>query len=322
MALDAVLVLRTHLAAEVVDGVVAAEQDAVVPGEPVVVELVGAVGQTLTIRPSDGCQLRGRERLGHQHVVVHRNGHQPVALEERGEDVGAEGDGVRDHTAVRSDQGDRTGPVALDRADDAVLVDLDAEVGGHTCQLDAELGGVHHGAAVAIPVSGEEGVRVHLGLHGFAVEEAGLVAVPVHLMRLDGDRQLPRALELRVHAVSLDRVADPVEVRMTQLLEPVDLLRPSVDAVLMAVGQARLAESAVATGGGPGDARRFEQDDPALGVAFLGAHSGPQSGVSSADDGEVGTDRAVQRRVRRPLDVVEPEHPQGGVPERGVDDAR
>ena len=48
------------LAAEVVDGVVAAPQDAVVLGQPVVVELVGVVGEALAVAPADGVELGRR----------------------------------------------------------------------------------------------------------------------------------------------------------------------------------------------------------------------------------------------------------------------
>ena len=111
--------------------------------EPVVVELVRAVGEALAVRPADRCQLFGGERLGHQHVVVHGHGHQAVALEERGEHVRAEGHGIGDHPAVRGHQGDRSRSVSLDPAHQAVLVDLHPQVGGDAGQLCAEPRGVH-----------------------------------------------------------------------------------------------------------------------------------------------------------------------------------
>ena len=58
---------------EVVGGVVSAPQDAVVGGEPVVVEQVRHVAQPLTTGPADRGHLFGGERLGHQDVVVHRD---------------------------------------------------------------------------------------------------------------------------------------------------------------------------------------------------------------------------------------------------------
>jgi hypothetical protein len=79
----ALLVLLAHLAAEVVDRVVAAEQDPVVGAQTVVVELVRAVGEALAVLPADRVVLLRRQRLGHQRVVVDGHGHQPVALEQR-----------------------------------------------------------------------------------------------------------------------------------------------------------------------------------------------------------------------------------------------
>src|SRR6185437_1232692 len=52
-----VLVPLPDAAAVVVHGVVAAEQDAVVAGEPVVVELVGRVAEALTAGPADRREL-------------------------------------------------------------------------------------------------------------------------------------------------------------------------------------------------------------------------------------------------------------------------
>jgi hypothetical protein len=79
----AVVVDIIHLAAKVVDGVVAAKQDAVVAGDAVVMKLVGHVGNALPVLPADGRQLPP-QRLGHQHIVVHRDGVPAIALEQRG----------------------------------------------------------------------------------------------------------------------------------------------------------------------------------------------------------------------------------------------
>ena len=66
------VVARADRAAVAVDGVPAAEQDAAVGGEPVVVELVAAVADALAVRPAD--RVAGRvERLGDEHVVVDRH---------------------------------------------------------------------------------------------------------------------------------------------------------------------------------------------------------------------------------------------------------
>ena len=86
------LQLGRHPAPPVVDGVVAAPQDPVVLGEPVVVELVGDVGQALAVAPADRRQLRRRERLGHHAVVVDRHDVVAQPAQQRLERVGAQGD--------------------------------------------------------------------------------------------------------------------------------------------------------------------------------------------------------------------------------------
>ena len=89
-------------AAEVVDGVVAAPEDAPVVGEPVVVEQVAGVGEPVPLGPADGRALLGRERLGDQGVVPHRHdvGRQP-AQQRRRNAFGAQRDLARHHLAVR-----------------------------------------------------------------------------------------------------------------------------------------------------------------------------------------------------------------------------
>ena len=89
-------------AAEVVDRVVAAPEDPVVRRQPVVVELVAAVVDALPVPPADRGQLLGRQRLGHQRVVVDRHRVPAHPLHERGERVGAEGDPPRTHGARRT----------------------------------------------------------------------------------------------------------------------------------------------------------------------------------------------------------------------------
>ena len=68
-----VVELRPDPAAEVVDRVVAAPQDPVVGGEPEVVELVVPVAQALAPLPADRRALVGRQRIGHEDVVVDRH---------------------------------------------------------------------------------------------------------------------------------------------------------------------------------------------------------------------------------------------------------
>ena len=79
--------------------------------------------------------------------------------------------------------------------------------------------------------------------------------------------------------------------------------------VLRAVGQARLGEAAVAARGRPAERLGLQQHDAGRRVAPLGQHRGPQAAVPAADDREVGLVLAVQRRLADAAGVVEPEHP-------------
>ena len=74
MGLVALVVGVADPVVEVVGGVVAAPQNPIIGRQPVVVEHVRHIPQTLTLNPAHGGHLLSRERLGHQHMVVDRDG--------------------------------------------------------------------------------------------------------------------------------------------------------------------------------------------------------------------------------------------------------
>ena len=89
----------------------------------------------------------------------------------------------------------------------------------------------------------------------------------------------------------------------------VDLLRPAAEAVVAAVGEARFAEPAVATGRRPADRPRLDEGDARAGIAAAREESRPQPGVAASDDHEVDVvvaDEGAPSRLRG--EVVEPEH--------------
>lgn len=149
---------------------------------------------------------------------------------------------------------------------------------------------------------------VHERARRVGVEGVLLGGEPVELVRLHGDRELAGALELGIHPVPFDGPLDAVEVLQPQLLELVELLRPAVRAVLLAVREARLAEAAVASGRRPADRARLEDHDAPVGVALLRAQGRPEARVAAADDHEVGGDLAGERRMVGAGEAVEPEH--------------
>jgi hypothetical protein len=108
--------------AVVVDRVVAAPQDPVVRGHPVVVELVGQVADPLPVPPADAAELARRQRLGDQDVVVHRHGVQPDPADQAAERVRAQRGLAGGDRRVRGRQG-QPGPVAPDAEHRGLLED-------------------------------------------------------------------------------------------------------------------------------------------------------------------------------------------------------
>src|SRR5919197_1140968 len=69
----AALELRPNVVAEVVDRVIAAPEDPVVPRQAEVVKLVAQLEDPLPIPPPDTAQSLGSKRFGDEYVVVHRD---------------------------------------------------------------------------------------------------------------------------------------------------------------------------------------------------------------------------------------------------------
>ena len=148
-------------------------------------------------------------------------------------------------------------------------------------------------------------------------EELGELGQLGHLPVFHRDVQFSRTFELGVDPVSGDGGFDAVEVLPAEPFERVELAREPVQAVGFAVGQAAGTEAAVAAGRRPADGRRFDQDDVAAGIGLLGLQCGPQTGVTAADDDQIGVDRTDQRGQRRRCRwVVEPEHGGFGLGQR------
>ena len=163
--------------AEVVDGVVASEQDAVVGGQPVVVELVGAVADPLAVRPADRRELLRRERLGRERVVVDRHDERPHPSHERREGVGTQGHlggCERCQSAVTTST--RAGPLAS-IGHQGALVERDAQGLGRFGQAPGELRGMHQDCVVAVPEAGPVRGRRDLCPYLVAVEEAAVSAL-------------------------------------------------------------------------------------------------------------------------------------------------
>ena len=134
----------------------------------------------------------------------------------------------------------------------------------------------------------------------------------------DGEVELAGALELGVDAVADESLLDAVEVGRSHGLQRVELIGKPFESVGIAVGEARGAEAAVATGGRPADGVRLQQHDVSRGVVLLRLQRRPQTGVAAADDDQIRRLAADERRLRIGRGgVVEPEHRRLGVGECG-----
>ncbi len=99
-----VLLLGRDATAAVVHRVPAAPEDALILGEPVVVEHVAGVRERLAPAPADRLELLRAERLRHQRVVVDRDDVVAEPLEQRREGVGGEHGAARAQRAPRRAQ--------------------------------------------------------------------------------------------------------------------------------------------------------------------------------------------------------------------------
>ena len=154
----------------VVHRVVAAEQDAAVGAEPVVVELVGQVAHALAVAPAELGQPVVAERLGHEHVVVHRHRHEPVPLQQRREHVRREHGAVGAHHATVGDDLDAR-PGVVDAAHRGALVHDHARLDDDAGELEGQLRGMQDRVRAAVPPAREVGGRRELGAHRRLVEE-------------------------------------------------------------------------------------------------------------------------------------------------------
>ena len=144
---------------------------------------------------------------------------------------------------------------------------------------------------------------------------------PLELVRLGRDREGSDALPLGVDAPPGDVGAHRIEVRHAQVVELIDLVGPAAQAVFAAVGEARLAEPAVAARCRPSDRTRLDERDAGVGVAPAGEQRRPEPGVPAAHDHQVGVVIAAERGAPRLIrQVVEPEHALARIGETALDD--
>jgi hypothetical protein len=184
---------------------------------------------------------------------------------------------------------------------------------GRRGQAPRQPGGIEDGALVR----GEPSREVRRGVDESPDRGGVEEPVPVGLERRDlvgagGDGQRPAAGEPAVDAVALHGLLDLVEVAQPEAVQVVVLRGPAGAAVELAVGQARLAEAAVAAGGVLGDPVGLDEQDTAPRRSLHGTERGPQPGEAPADDEQVGLDVRVEggswHRAVRGVEPQRPEH--------------
>ena len=314
-----VVVLGADRAAEAIHGVVAAPQDPLVGGQPVVVEPVAGVADPLPAPPPDRLPLGGRQRLGDHRVVVDRGDVAAQRPLQRPEGAGGQQHAAGVHAPERAQHGHGPVTAAAETGGGGVLVDAHAGRQGGGAQAGGERAGVEHRGARAVPQAAAVQRRRDLGADRGPVEQLALVPeAPQHLrlllqprllVGLQRDQQVPGALEGALDPVAREVGLHPVEVRGAEALEHVHLAGEAREPVRHAVGERGHAEAAVAPAGPEAGGLRLQQHDVAFGLERLGAQRGPQAGEAAADDAQVGLRDLRQRRLR----VA---GPQGAKPER------
>ena len=162
----------------------------------------------------------------------------------------------------------------------------------------AQLGRVEHDVAARRPV--EAGVPergVDLGPGSVPVQELEVLPVLgrlvdprpelVDLVGLVGQGEHAGLLEVALDAVLAGEGDEPVEVVDALALEALQLVGEVPDAVGEAVGQARLAEAAVAAGRPERDGLRLQDDDPQRRVRVGQRDRRPEAREPGADDRDV-----------------------------------
>ncbi len=191
---------------------------------------------------------------------------------------------------------------------------------------------MQHGHPVTVVDAAEVGRRVHFGPHLGGIQVDDVVAQVPHPLRVFAEPgELPLfsggddgtgAFEFAVDAVPCHGLRDPVEVFVAQPFQFGDFVGPPLHPVGVAVGEAGLAEAAVAAGRRPSHGACFQQHDVPVRVAFFGEQRSPQAAVAAADHSQIGGDVSPQlrfrfgNRVARDLGVL-PEHRGFGVGECG-----
>ncbi len=321
--LGALLELGAHAVRPVVDGLVAAPQDAVVGGQPVVVEAVARVGHALAPVPADRRPPDRIERLAHEDVVVDRDHVAADRAHQWLEGVRGEHDPGCAHPPGWRLEDDAV-PVAPHRGGPRALMDAHAVLERRGAEAPGQSPRVHERTAALARVQAcQVGRRVHLRAHLGTIEQLDLVAVaardlgslgqPLDFVLAGGNVDEAVLLPGGVDAAGAERLADRPEVLVPELDEPVHLIRPAREPVVVPVRERRVEKAAVAPARSPAAAVALEQDHLLVRSREQGR---PQAGEAAADDREVTARLALEwRQGIGGVGRVEPEDALLGVAE-------
>ena len=137
----------------------------------------------------------------------------------------------------------------------------------------------------------------------------GLFLLPFELGFAGGERDLVDSLDVGVDGEAIDRVEQVIEVLAPEAFERVDFGGPVLESVEETVSQAGIAEPTVAARCSRAAHVGLEDDHAATRVVLEGLQCRPKTGESTADDAEVGAERAMKRLSRAwCIGSVGPEH--------------
>ena len=282
--------------------VVAAEEDPVVLGEPVVVELVARVADALPVLPPDRRAHVGGERSGHHHVIEHRDdeGVEPLSNGAWAAVVSATRRASTRPPNVRTDMPAPEGSRASTPLCSWMRTPSSSATRASPQTQSRRVDDAH---VRVVDRAGVEG-GVHLVAGAFAVPERHVHAVPGrrshvlvgvrHLVGLRHDLELPGPPVAAVDAVRLDGLFDAAQVLDPHPVQQRELVGPALDAVEVSVRDGSGHEAAVASRGAAGDPPTLEQDHVEVGSSLFRAHRGPQPGQARPDHDQVGGGVAVQ----------------------------
>ncbi|MNI17268.1 hypothetical protein D3C73_706330 [compost metagenome] len=282
-------------AAEVIDRVIAAPENAVILGLAQVMKLIAAVGDAVAPDPANGAQLLVVQRLGCQGIVIDRNDLGFQRPQQGRRDVGGERDLGRPDRAQAGFQ-HLMSAVFAQTTDRRMLEQLHplrqanpAQLGDHFHRVEQRI--------IGLEDTGDIVGRVQVGLevsafHVLAINAEPLIvalhrAQAIDLPRLAGDVEFALALERHVHGVLLKILLESIEVFPTQAHQLLCLPRPALQRIGHAMGNARCAEPAVASARLTAALPGLQHHDHCIGPTLARFQCRPQADKTTTDDGDV-----------------------------------